>query len=115
MNGLLASSRRSAQRSALVASRVPRGLTPTAVVAVVGVVFVLIWGQQYTGSVFVLAACYAIVTAGMAVQIGFSQQIRDLRLISIILHKEDPEDLPVPGCTAEIGGNRNTHEKFRWH
>ena len=75
MNGLLASSRRSAQRSALVASRVPRGLTPTAVVAVVGVVFVLIWGQQYTGSVFVLAACYAIVTAGMAVQIGFSQQI----------------------------------------
>ena len=75
MNGLVASSRRSAQRSALVASRVPRGLTPTAVVAVVGVVFVLIWGQQYTGSVFVLAACYAIVTAGMAVQIGFSQQI----------------------------------------
>jgi branched-chain amino acid transport system permease protein len=75
MNGLVASSRRSAQRSALVGSRVPRGLTPTAVVAVVGVVFVLIWGQQYTGSVFVLAACYAIVTAGMAVQIGFSQQI----------------------------------------
>jgi branched-chain amino acid transport system permease protein len=75
MNGLLASSRRSAERSALVASRVPRGLTPTALVAVVGVLFVLVWGQQYTGSVFVLAACYAIVTAGMAVQIGFSQQI----------------------------------------
>jgi branched-chain amino acid transport system permease protein len=75
MNGLVASSRRSAQRSALVASRVPRGLAPTALVAVVGVLFVLIWGQQYTGSVFVLAACYAIVTAGMAVQIGFSQQI----------------------------------------
>ena len=75
MNGLVTSSRRSAQRSALVASRVPRGLTPTAVVAVVGVIFVLIWGQQYAGSVFVLAACYAIVTAGMAVQIGFSQQI----------------------------------------
>ncbi len=75
MNGLVASSRRSAQRSALAAARVPRGLTPTAVVAVVGVLFVLIWGQQYTGSVFVLAACYAIVTAGMAVQIGFSQQI----------------------------------------
>ena len=75
MNGLLESSRRSAQRSALVASRVPRGLTPTALVAVVGVLFVLVWGQQYAGSVFVLAACYAIVTAGMAVQIGFSQQI----------------------------------------
>ena len=75
MNGLLASSRRPARRSALAASRVPRGLTPTALVAVVGTVFVLIWGEQYTGSVFVLAACYAIVTAGMAVQIGFSQQI----------------------------------------
>ncbi len=75
MNGLLASSRRSAERSALVAARVPRGLTPTALVAVVGAGFVLVWGQQYAGSVFVLAACYAIVTAGMAVQIGFSQQI----------------------------------------
>jgi len=53
----------------------PRSLTPTAVVVVVGAVIVLVYGQQYTGSVFVLAACYAIVTAGMAVQIGFSQQI----------------------------------------
>ena len=44
-------------------------------VLVVGAVIVLVYGQQYTGSVFVLAACYAIVTAGMAVQIGFSQQI----------------------------------------
>jgi len=75
MNGLVASSRRSAKRSARAAARVPRGLTPTALVAVVGGLFVLIWGQQYAGSVFVLAACYAIVTAGMAVQIGFSQQI----------------------------------------
>jgi branched-chain amino acid transport system permease protein len=56
-------------------TRVPRSLTPTAVVVVVGVVIVLVYGQQYTGSVFVLAGCYAIVTAGMAVQIGFSQQI----------------------------------------
>jgi len=61
MNGLLA--------------RSPRSLTSAAVVVVVGVVIVLVYGQQYTGSVFVLAACYAIVTAGMAVQIGFSQQI----------------------------------------
>ena len=53
----------------------PRSLTPTAVVVVVGAVIVLVYGQQYTGSVFILAACYAIVTAGMAVQIGFSQQI----------------------------------------
>jgi branched-chain amino acid transport system permease protein len=58
-----------------VSSRLPRSLTPTAVVLVVGTVIVLVYGQQYTGSVFVLAACYAIVTAGMAVQIGFSQQI----------------------------------------
>ncbi|MCL2429939.1 MAG: hypothetical protein FWD12_11970, partial [Alphaproteobacteria bacterium] len=55
--------------------RVPRGMTPTAVVAVAGALIVLVWGQQYTGSVFVLSACFAIVTAGMAVQIGFSQQI----------------------------------------
>jgi branched-chain amino acid transport system permease protein len=48
---------------------------PTAVVVVAGVLIVLAYGQQYTGSVFVLSACYAIVTAGMAVQIGFSQQI----------------------------------------
>jgi branched-chain amino acid transport system permease protein len=75
MNGLVASSQRSAGRSARAAGRVPRGLTPTALVAVVGALFVIIWGQQYAGSVFVLAACYAIVTAGMAVQIGFSQQI----------------------------------------
>lgn len=61
MNGLLA--------------RIPRAVTPTAVVVVVGVAIVLVYGQQYTGSVFVLSACYAIVTAGMAVQIGFSQQI----------------------------------------
>ena len=58
-----------------VSSRLPRALTPTAAVLVVGAVIVLVYGQQYTGSVFVLAACFAIVTAGMAVQIGFSQQI----------------------------------------
>jgi branched-chain amino acid transport system permease protein len=58
-----------------LSSRLPRSLTPTAVVVVVGALIVLIYGQQYTGSVFVLSACYAIVTAGMAVQIGFSQQI----------------------------------------
>jgi branched-chain amino acid transport system permease protein len=42
---------------------------------VVGAIIVLNYGLLYTGSVFVLSACYAIVTAGMAVQIGFSQQI----------------------------------------
>jgi branched-chain amino acid transport system permease protein len=52
-----------------------RSLAPTGVVLAAGVLIVAIYGQQYTGSVFVLSACYAIVTAGMAVQIGFSQQI----------------------------------------
>jgi len=52
-----------------------RSLVPTSVVVVAGALIVLAYGQAYTGAVFVLAACYAIVTAGMAVQIGFSQQI----------------------------------------
>ena len=50
-------------------------LSATATVVVVGLIVVLVFGQQYAGSVFVLALCYAIVTVGMAVQIGFSQQI----------------------------------------
>jgi branched-chain amino acid transport system permease protein len=80
MSGLRAASTRATSwATALSASpaarRVPRGGAPTAVVVVAGALIVLVYGQQYTGSVFVLAACYAIVTAGMAVQIGFSQQI----------------------------------------
>jgi branched-chain amino acid transport system permease protein len=79
MNELLTAPSRSASRFTgrvtALSARVPRGLTPTTLVLVAGALIVLIYGQQYTGSVFVLAACYAIVTAGMAVQIGFSQQI----------------------------------------
>jgi branched-chain amino acid transport system permease protein len=80
MNKFLAASSRAFSRtsplsSAGISGRVPRGGLPTGVVLVAGVLIVLIYGQQYTGSVFVLAGCYAIVTAGMAVQIGFSQQI----------------------------------------
>jgi len=56
-------------------ARGPRGGVPTGVVLVAGALIAGVYGQQYTGSVFVLSACYAIVTAGMAVQIGFSQQI----------------------------------------
>ncbi|MGH3169548.1 MAG: ABC transporter permease subunit, partial [Trebonia sp.] len=52
-----------------------RALAPTALAVIVGAIIVLGYGAVYAGSVFVLAACYAIVTAGMAVQIGFSQQI----------------------------------------
>jgi branched-chain amino acid transport system permease protein len=56
-------------------NRRTRSLAPTGLVLVAGAIIVGVWGNQYTGSVFVLAVCYAIVTAGMAVQIGFSQQI----------------------------------------
>jgi branched-chain amino acid transport system permease protein len=52
-----------------------KALRSSGLVVVAGVIVVLVFGQQYAGSVFVLALCYAIVTAGMAVQLGFSQQI----------------------------------------
>jgi branched-chain amino acid transport system permease protein len=52
-----------------------RSLGPTGLVVIAGAIIVGVYGQQYAGSVFVLSACYAIVCAGMAVQIGFSQQI----------------------------------------
>jgi ABC-type branched-subunit amino acid transport system ATPase component/ABC-type branched-subunit amino acid transport system permease subunit len=66
-----------AMRMAPMLSRVSRAgsLGPAGLVVTVGAIIVLAAGQQYAGSVFVLSACYAIVTAGMAVQIGFSQQI----------------------------------------
>ena len=50
-------------------------LGATGLVLVAGLVVTGFFAQQYAGSVFVLAFTYAIVTAGMAVQIGFSQQI----------------------------------------
>ena len=50
-------------------------LTSTGLVLVAGLIVTAFFAQQYAGSVFVLAFTYAIVTAGMAVQIGFSQQI----------------------------------------
>ena len=80
MNRFLAVSSRAFSRTSSLSSsgaarRIPRGGVQTGVVIVAGALIVLVYGQQYAGSVFVLAACYAIVTAGMAVQIGFSQQI----------------------------------------
>jgi branched-chain amino acid transport system permease protein len=79
MNQFLAASARALAWSSAVASsrarRVPRGGVPSVIVLVAGAIIVLNYGLLYTGSVFVLSACYAIVTAGMAVQIGFSQQI----------------------------------------
>jgi ABC-type branched-subunit amino acid transport system ATPase component/ABC-type branched-subunit amino acid transport system permease subunit len=50
-------------------------LATTGLVVAAGAVVMLFFAQQYAGTVFVLAFAYAIVTAGMAVQIGFSQQI----------------------------------------
>ncbi|MGE5136038.1 MAG: branched-chain amino acid ABC transporter permease, partial [Gemmatimonadota bacterium] len=50
-------------------------LGATGLVLVAGLVVTGFFAQEYAGSVFVLAFTYAIVTAGMAVQIGFSQQI----------------------------------------
>jgi branched-chain amino acid transport system permease protein len=80
MNQFLSASARAFQWSSAVGSsraarRVPRGGVPSALVLVVGAIIVLNYGLLYTGSVFILSATYAIVTAGMAVQIGFSQQI----------------------------------------
>ena len=50
-------------------------LASSGLVVVAGVIVMAFFAQQYVGSVFVLALTYAIVTAGMAVQIGFSQQV----------------------------------------
>jgi branched-chain amino acid transport system ATP-binding protein/branched-chain amino acid transport system permease protein len=80
MNQFLAASSRALAWSSAVASsraarRAPRGGVPSVIILVAGAIIVLNYGLLYTGSVFVLSACYAIVTAGMAVQIGFSQQI----------------------------------------
>lgn len=50
-------------------------LSATGLVIVAGLVVMAFWAQQYVGSVFVLSLTYAVVTAGMAVQIGFSQQV----------------------------------------
>ena len=80
MNQFLAASSRALAWSSAVASsraarRVPRGGVPSVIILVAGAIIVLNYGLLYTGSVVVLSACYAIVTAGMAVQIGFSQQI----------------------------------------
>jgi branched-chain amino acid transport system permease protein len=80
MNQFLTASSRALAWSSAVASsraarRVPRGGVPSVIILVAGAIIVLNYGLLYAGSVFVLSACYAIVTAGMAVQIGFSQQI----------------------------------------
>jgi branched-chain amino acid transport system permease protein len=67
---------RSARTTLLARQGSRRGpLVSTGLVVIVGLVVIFLFGTQYAGSVFILAFTYAIVTAGMAVQIGFSQQI----------------------------------------
>jgi branched-chain amino acid transport system permease protein len=68
-------------RAVSAAARLTRGgtlrgpLASTGLVVAVGLLVMIFYAQQYVGSVVVLAFTYAIVTAGMAVQLGFSQQI----------------------------------------
>ena len=64
-------------RAARLGRRASAGgpLATTGLVVVAGLVVIIGFGQQYVGSVLVLAFTYAIVTTGMAVQIGFSEQI----------------------------------------
>jgi branched-chain amino acid transport system permease protein len=50
-------------------------LLSTSVVLVGGVIVAGFFSSTYFGGIVVLALTYAIVTAGMAVQIGFSQQV----------------------------------------
>ena len=57
-------------------SRSLRGpLGTSGLVVAAGLIVMSFYAAQYIGSVVLLAFTYAIVTAGMAVQIGFSQQI----------------------------------------
>src|SRR5581483_9067092 len=50
-------------------------LLSTAFVLIAGLIIAGGSADSYFGSVVILALTYAIVTAGMAVQIGFSQQV----------------------------------------
>jgi branched-chain amino acid transport system permease protein len=52
-----------------------RSVAQSGIVVLAGVVIMVLFADKYVGSVFTLALSYAIVTAGMAVQIGFSQQV----------------------------------------
>src|SRR5215472_16632984 len=60
-------------RRQFAASRGP--LLSTAFVLIAGLIIAGGSADSYFGSVVILALSYAIVTAGMAVQIGFSQQV----------------------------------------
>src|SRR3984957_2992302 len=58
----------------IVALRV-NPITGGVAVAAIGLVVMAVLGGNYYGSIFVFALCYAFVTLGMAMQVGFSNQL----------------------------------------
>jgi branched-chain amino acid transport system permease protein len=58
----------------IVALRV-NPITGGVAVAAIGLVVMAVLGGNYYGSIFVFALCYAFVTLGMAMQVGYSNQL----------------------------------------
>jgi branched-chain amino acid transport system permease protein len=50
-------------------------ITGGVAVAAIGIVIIAVLGGNYYGSIFVFALCYAFVTLGMAMQVGYSNQL----------------------------------------
>jgi branched-chain amino acid transport system permease protein len=50
-------------------------ITGGVAVAAIGIVIIAVLGGNYYGSIFVFALCYAFVTLGMAIQVGYSNQL----------------------------------------
>jgi branched-chain amino acid transport system permease protein len=50
-------------------------ITGGVAVAAIGLVIMAVLGGNYLGSIFVFALCYAFVTLGMAMQVGYSNQL----------------------------------------
>jgi branched-chain amino acid transport system permease protein len=59
----------------LGSGRLQTPLLESGFVLAVAVIIILVYSKQYFGGVFILALTYAVVTVGMAVQIGYSQQV----------------------------------------
>jgi branched-chain amino acid transport system permease protein len=50
-------------------------ITGGVAVAAIGIVIIAVLGGNYYGSIFVFALCYTFVTLGMAMQVGYSNQL----------------------------------------
>jgi branched-chain amino acid transport system permease protein len=59
----------------LASGRLRTPLLQSGFVLAVGIIIICVYSRQYFGGVFILALTYAVVTVGMAVQIGYSQQV----------------------------------------